>query len=61
MNFLDFVKLLAPFTSRASLEDKLNFLFMVYDVDGDGEFLLGGGGGWKWFGRWYRGRMFVEV
>jgi hypothetical protein len=36
VNFLEFVKLLAPFTARVSQEDKLNFLFTVFDVDGDG-------------------------
>lgn len=36
VNFLEFVKLLAPFTSRVSADDKINFLFAVFDVDGDG-------------------------
>ncbi|GBF88100.1 calcineurin subunit B [Raphidocelis subcapitata] len=36
VNFLEFVKLLAPFTARVSREDKLQFLFTVFDVDGDG-------------------------
>jgi Ca2+-binding EF-hand superfamily protein len=36
VNFLEFVKLLAPFSGRVSVDDKLNFLFTVYDVDGDG-------------------------
>jgi hypothetical protein len=36
VNFLEFVKLLAPFTGRVSEEDKLQFLFTVFDVDGDG-------------------------
>jgi hypothetical protein len=36
VNFLEFVKLLAPFSGRVSADDKLNFLFTVYDVDGDG-------------------------
>jgi len=41
VNFLEFVKLLAPFTSRVSVDDKLNFLFTVFDVDGDGALLQG--------------------
>lgn len=36
VNFLEFVKLLAPFTARVSVDDKLQFLFTVFDVDGDG-------------------------
>ncbi|KAI8472237.1 MAG: hypothetical protein J3K34DRAFT_414624 [Monoraphidium minutum] len=36
VNFLEFVKLLAPFTPRASADDKLQLLFTVFDVDGDG-------------------------
>ncbi|GFR51696.1 hypothetical protein Agub_g14140 [Astrephomene gubernaculifera] len=35
-NFTDFVKMVAPFSPRASRDDKLAFMFSVYDVDGDG-------------------------
>jgi Ca2+-binding EF-hand superfamily protein len=37
VNFLDFARLLAAFSDRASYEDKVRFIFRVYDVDGDGE------------------------
>ena len=36
LNFKDFVRLLAAFSDRASREDKLQFMFRVYDVDRDG-------------------------
>ncbi|KAG2489266.1 hypothetical protein HYH03_012286 [Edaphochlamys debaryana] len=35
-NFTDFVRLVAPFSPRASRDDRLAFMFSVYDVDGDG-------------------------
>jgi serine/threonine-protein phosphatase 2B regulatory subunit len=35
-NFTEFVRLLAPFSPRAPREDKVRFIFEVYDVDGDG-------------------------
>ncbi|KAG2423572.1 hypothetical protein HXX76_015212 [Chlamydomonas incerta] len=35
-NFRDFVRLVAPFSPRASRDDRLAFIFSVYDVDGDG-------------------------
>lgn len=48
VNFLDFAQLLAAFSDRASYEDKVKFIFWVYDVDGDGEWLQGCGGvSWK--------------
>jgi serine/threonine-protein phosphatase 2B regulatory subunit len=37
VNFKEFVKLLAPFSARASRDDKLEAMFLIYDVDGDGE------------------------
>jgi hypothetical protein len=37
INFKEFVKLLSAFSSRASRETKLQYMFMVHDVDGDGE------------------------
>jgi ATP-dependent DNA ligase len=37
VNFLDFARLLAAFSDRASYDDKVRFIFRVYDVDGDGE------------------------
>lgn len=36
VNFVDFARLLAAFSDRAPYEDKLKFIFRVYDVDGDG-------------------------
>ena len=36
VNFRDFLKLLAPFSQKATMEEKLKFMFSVYDVDGDG-------------------------
>ena len=32
----DFVGVLSAFSKRASREDKLQFIFTVYDMDGDG-------------------------
>ena len=36
VNFMEFARMLAAFSSRASTDEKLNFMFTVYDVDGDG-------------------------
>ncbi len=36
VNFKEFVRLLAPFSARASREAKLDAMFTVWDVDGDG-------------------------
>jgi len=36
VNFKEFVRLLAAFSSRAERDDRLAFMFAVYDVDGDG-------------------------
>ena len=36
VNFKDFLKLLSSFSSKASKEEKLRFMFQVHDVDGDG-------------------------
>ena len=36
INFKEFVKLLSAFSSRASKDTKLAYMFLVYDVDGDG-------------------------
>jgi serine/threonine-protein phosphatase 2B regulatory subunit len=30
------VKILAPFSNRATKEDRIAFIFRIYDVDGDG-------------------------
>eukprot|EP01025_Chloroclados_australasicus_P037592 TRINITY_DN38428_c0_g2_i1.p1 TRINITY_DN38428_c0_g2~~TRINITY_DN38428_c0_g2_i1.p1 ORF type:complete len:238 (-),score=19.31 TRINITY_DN38428_c0_g2_i1:106-819(-) len=35
-NFKDFVRFLSAFSPAASQQDKLRFMFEVYDVDGDG-------------------------
>lgn len=35
-NFKDFAKLLAALSPRATRDDKLAYMFMVYDIDGDG-------------------------
>lgn len=37
VNFVDFARLLAAFSDRAPYDDKIKFIFKVYDVDGDGE------------------------
>ncbi len=37
VNFKEFVKLLSAFSSRATTNTKLEYMFMIYDVDGDGE------------------------
>jgi Ca2+-binding EF-hand superfamily protein len=34
---MEFARMLAAFSSRASTDEKLNFMFTVYDIDGDGE------------------------
>ena len=36
VNFLEFVKLLAPFRPHVPVDEKLALLFAVFDVDGDG-------------------------
>lgn len=36
INFKDFVKMLAPYSPKASREDKIKHLFAIWDVDGDG-------------------------
>ncbi|KAK3251872.1 hypothetical protein CYMTET_38794 [Cymbomonas tetramitiformis] len=36
VNFKEFVALLAAFSNRASKEDKLRFMYMMFDADGDG-------------------------
>lgn len=36
VNFVDFARLLAAFSDRAPYDDKIKFIFKVYDVDGDG-------------------------
>lgn len=41
VNFKEFVKLLSAFSERASNDDRLNLMFSVYDVDGDGECMHG--------------------
>lgn len=50
VNFKEFAKLLSAFSSRATRDTKLEYMFMVHDVDGDGgwaEALLGcRGDGW---------------
>jgi serine/threonine-protein phosphatase 2B regulatory subunit len=35
-NFTEFVRVLAAFSARTPREDKVRFIFDVYDVDGDG-------------------------
>ena len=37
INFKEFTKLLSPFSPCAPKDAKLEYLFQVYDVDGDGE------------------------
>lgn len=36
INFKEFVRILAPYSRKASREDKLKALFAVWDVNGDG-------------------------
>lgn len=36
VNFKEFVTILAPFSARATHNDKVAFIFGVYDLDGDG-------------------------
>ncbi|KAG1672235.1 hypothetical protein FOA52_002936 [Chlamydomonas sp. UWO 241] len=36
VNFKEFAKLLSAFSDRAPRDTKLEYMFMVYDVDGDG-------------------------
>mmetsp|Transcript_22000 Transcript_22000/g.37644 ORF Transcript_22000/g.37644 Transcript_22000/m.37644 type:complete len:180 (+) Transcript_22000:136-675(+) len=36
VNFKDYIRLVAPFSQRATREAKLAAMFYVYDVDGDG-------------------------
>ncbi len=40
LNFMDFCRVLAAFSDRATREDKLDFMFRVYDVDRDGTISL---------------------
>ncbi|KAF2323150.1 hypothetical protein GH714_033679 [Hevea brasiliensis] len=37
LNFKDFVAFLSAFSARASLEQKVGFIFKVYDSDGNGK------------------------
>lgn len=37
LNFKDFVALLSVFSTKASLHHKVEFIFKVYDADGDGK------------------------
>ena len=37
VNFKEFVKLLSAFSKNASRDVRLEYMFQVYDVDGDGE------------------------
>lgn len=37
VNFKEFVKLLSSFSDRATRDQKIESIFYVYDVDGDGE------------------------
>ena len=37
VNFKEFVKLLSAFSARGSRDVRLEYMFRVYDVDGDGE------------------------
>jgi Ca2+-binding EF-hand superfamily protein len=39
VNFKEFVRLLSAFSSRAERDDRITFLFTVYDIDGDGELM----------------------
>jgi Ca2+-binding EF-hand superfamily protein len=41
---MDFARFLAAFSDRASYEEKVKFIFWVYDVDGDGECAVSEGG-----------------
>ncbi|KAH7618847.1 putative Calcineurin subunit B type 2 [Nannochloris sp. 'desiccata'] len=36
INFREFVKMLAPYSSKATRDDKIRHLFAIWDVDGDG-------------------------
>lgn len=36
INFREFVKMLAPYSPKATREDKLKHLFAIWDIDGDG-------------------------
>jgi serine/threonine-protein phosphatase 2B regulatory subunit len=36
VNFKEFAKMLSAFSSKASKDSKLHYMFVVYDVDGDG-------------------------
>lgn len=41
VNFKEFAKLLSAFSSRATRDTKLEYMFMVHDVDGDGRWAGG--------------------
>lgn len=36
INFREFCKMIAPFSSKASAEEQVKYMFAVWDVDGDG-------------------------
>jgi len=36
-NFMEFCRLLAPFSVRATQDSKVEAIFSVFDVDGDGQ------------------------
>ncbi|VAI18878.1 unnamed protein product [Triticum turgidum subsp. durum] len=37
LNFKEFVSFLSTFSARASLQQKIEFIFKVYDIDGKGK------------------------
>ena len=40
MNFKEFARLLSNFSGRTSKEQKIDLIFRVYDIDGDGKLVL---------------------